>query len=385
MDAPFIYGKLAKGLKFTNRQKELDELLNNLKYGTNTILLSPRRWGKSSLVEKAALEIEKLDSDIRIVKIDLFNIRSESAFYKEITEKVLAATTGKISEIGDAIREFFRKLIPKVSFLPGADLEFSISIDSQEAKKEPDEILDLAENIAKSKNLKIRICIDEFQNIGYFDDPLAFQKKLRAHWQKHENVSYILYGSKRHMLLEVFASPSMPFYNFGSMMFLEKISQKDWTDFIVKQFHESGKSITADLAADIAGKAECHSYYVQQLAQLCWLRTKKEATKEIIEESFHALIMQLSLLFQNITDTLSTTQVNFLHAVLNREEQLSSKTVISAYHLGTSANVSRIKKALIDREIIDQQKGEIEMLDPVYKAWLTQIYFKKTPSRLKPE
>lgn len=385
MDAPFIFGNLATGPKFTNRRKEIDQLLNNFRYGINTILLSPRRWGKSSLVEKAALEIEKKFPEFKVIRIDLFNIRSEEAFYKELTEQVLAATASKISEISENVRGFFRYLIPRVSFSPGADLEFTITLDAKETKKQPDEILDLADNIARTKKLKIRICIDEFQNIGYFDDPLAFQKKLRAHWQKHENVSYVLFGSKRHMLLEVFASPSMPFYNFGSMMFLEKISKSDWTSFIVKQFNHSGKSIAEETAADIAEKTECHSYYVQQLAQLCWLQTKKKATKDIVAESFHSLTMQLSLVFQNITDTLATTQINFLKAVLNNENQLSSKKVIAEYNLGTSANVNRIKTRLINREIIDQHQGNIEILDPIYKAWLKHIYFRKTPSRLIPE
>ncbi len=384
MDAPFVYGQLATGIKFTNRQKDIETLVNNLQYGINTILLSPRRWGKSSLVEKAAEEIQEKDPKIRVVKIDLFNLRSEEEFYPLLAQKILSETTGKISEISSMIKDFFKKLMPKVSFSPGSDLEFSISLDAEEVKKAPDEILDLAENIAKANNLKIRVCIDEFQNIGHFDDPLAFQKKLRAHWQHHQQVSYVLYGSKRHMLLDIFASPGMPFYNFGSMMFLEKISRQDWVAFIVSQFRESGKSISPELAGTIADNAECHSYYVQQLAQLCWFRTQKKATGDNVEESFHSLIMQLGLVFQNMTDSLSTTQVNFLHAVLNGEKQLSSKDVIARYKLGTSANVSRIKSTLTDREIIDQQQGRIDMLDPIYKAWLKKVYFRTTPGRLKP-
>lgn len=377
MKLPFVFGKLAQGNTFTNREKELETLLNNFRYGINTILISPRRWGKSSLIAKASEEITNVEKDIIVIKIDLFNIRTEEAFYKELAEKVIFGTSGKLAEISDNIKKFFKKIVPKISFSPGPDMEFSLSLDNEEVLKQPGEILDLAENIAKNKKIQIRICIDEFQNIACFGDPLAIQKKLRSHWQNHENVAYFLYGSKRHMMLDVFTSPSMPFYNFGSMMFLGKITRGVWTSFIVKQFKSTGKTITDELALQIAIYADQHSYYVQQLAQICWLNTKKTATRKIVDESFETLINQLGLLFQTITDGLSTTQINFLHAVLMGEDQLSSKGTIKKYALGTSANVSRIKGALIEKEIIDHLEGNIYILDPIYKAWLERVYFKK--------
>lgn len=255
-------------------------------------------------------------------------------------------------------------------------MEFSLSFDDKELLKRPDEILDLAEKIALAKNVRLRICIDEFQNIGFFDDPLSFQKKLRSHWQTHQEVAYYLYGSKRHMLLEVFTSPSMPFYNFGTVIFLGKIKLEHWKSFIVESFINTGKSIDPELAATIAQYAECHSYYVQQLAQICWLRTETDANLEIINESFESLILQLALLFQNITESLPTSQLKFLKAIINGETKLSSKVVLEKYNLGASANVNRMKNALIDKEIIDQTVGEIQILDPIYKAWLQKYYFK---------
>ena len=83
-----------------------------------------------------------------------------------------------------------KQWVPRITFSPDDQQEFSFGLNWQDIKKQPDEVLNLAENIAIEKSLKIVLCIDEFQNISYFDDPLAFQKKLRAHWQQHQNVSY---------------------------------------------------------------------------------------------------------------------------------------------------------------------------------------------------
>ncbi len=375
METPFIYGKVAAGNYFTDRKDEVKLLKQNFLLGTNTILISPRRWGKSSLVKKAADEIMAAEKSIRIVQLDLFNLRTEEEFYKFLSEKLLMAVSTKVEELITNTQKFMKQWMPKITFSPDAQQEFSFGLNWQEIKMQPDEILDLAENVATEKGIKIVICIDEFQNISYFDHPLAFQKKMRSHWQRHQNVSYCLYGSKRHMLMDVFTSPSMPFYKFGHLIFLKKIPTKYWIDFIRDQFKATGKKISKQQSSKIAMFAQNHPYYVQQLAQLCWLRTENEVTDSTINEALESLVLQLSLLFQNLTESLSTTQLNFLKAIIDKVKMFSSKDTIQKYQLGTSANVIRIKKALIGKEIIDDQGGVIEILDPIFEIWLREYYF----------
>lgn len=158
-------------------------------------------------------------------------------------------------------------------------------------------------------------------------------------------------------------------------MFLKKIGTGDWEEFITGRFLNTGKEIDPEQSCRIAALADNHPYYVQQLAQLCWLRCEKKMTDELIDQSLDSLTLQLSLLFQNLTESLSTTQVNYLEAVINKENHFSSKETIQKYRLGTSANVSRIKKALIDKEIIDTENETSVFIDPIYKFWLKQYYF----------
>jgi len=87
------------------------------------------------------------------------------------------------------------------------------------------------------------------------------------------------------------------------------------------------------------------------------------------------LVLQLSLLFQNITEALTTSQINFLLALIDGVEKLTTNDTIVNYHLNSSSNVIQIKKALINKEIIDEQiPGKPEILDPVYKRWLENQY-----------
>ena len=375
MGAPFIFGKIASGTDFTDREKESHRLIANFHSGINSILISPRRWGKSSLVLKSVTSTVKANPKVKVCFIDVFNIRSESEFYEELARQVLTASSGKFEEIIQTSKKFLSKLIPKLSISPEGVGDFTIGFDVKELKGNPDEILDLSERIAESKKIKLIICIDEFQNISAFDNPLAFQKKLRSHWQKHKHTTYCLYGSKRHMMMDVFASPSMPFYKFGDILFLEKIAESDWVKFIKKRFKSTGKSISPEAAKLVAVLVECHPYYVQQLAQQSWLRTAELCDESIVTEAHDVLMHQLSLLFQGQTDRLSNTQVNFLKALIEGVKKLSAKDTLDEYRLGTSANVLKIKSALENREIIDINGTSINILDPVYKSWLRKYYF----------
>ena len=375
MKTPFVFGKIATEKNFTDRRVEIKKLVSNFNSSINTILISPRRWGKSSLVMKAADSVSRKNKKIRFCFLDLNNTRSEEQFYQQLATKVLGASATKTQILIENTRRFFGKVIPNITISPGPSTEFKLGLDWEEVKKEPEDILNLAEKICAGNDMNFVICIDEFQNISEFENPLDLQKKMRSHWQKHKNVSYCIYGSKRHMLIDVFTSPSMPFYKFGDIIFLEKIAQNDWILFIQKRFTDTGKKIDGTCAAVIPELTDCHPYYVQQLAQQSWLRTEKICTAEIIKEAFNDLVLQLSMLFQNLTDGLSRTQLGFLRALTQNVDQLSSQSTILEYKLGSSANVVKIKKMLIDKEIIDIQKNEICFLDPLYKYWLKEYYF----------
>ena len=189
METPFVFGKIASNENFTDRKTETDRLVSNFVSSVNTILISPRRWGKSSLVAKAADISSKKNKNIRFCYIDLNNVRTEEQFYQQLATKVLSGSATKTRILIENTRKFLGKFIPNITFSPDPGTEFKLGLDWREVKKEPDDILNLAEKISTENNLKFVICIDEFQNISEFENPLDIQKKMRSHWQKHKNVS----------------------------------------------------------------------------------------------------------------------------------------------------------------------------------------------------
>jgi AAA+ ATPase superfamily predicted ATPase len=374
MKSPFVYGKVVENISFINRAKEIERLSGNFENHINSILISPRRWGKSSLVRKTATTVNKSNPNIKFCFLDLFRIRTEEEFYKQFVTEIVKSTSGKLDEWIENVKNFLGRFSPRFSF--GADPvnDFQLTFDVSSGELDAKEVLNLPEIIAKKKKIHIIVCIDEFQDVGNYKDALGFQKLLRSVWQYHQNASYCLYGSKRHMMTELFENQSMPFYKFGDVLFLQKIKKHHFIKFITGSFSRTGKSIDKILSENLIEKVDTHPYYVQQLAHIVWINTTKKVTEEILEESINELIDQNSILYQQIVNGLSYTQINFLIALSRGAINFNSTEVMQKYALGTSANVTKIKKVLINKEIVDTTNGSISFLDPTFKLWMEKTF-----------
>jgi len=375
MNSPFQFGKVVGSSAFTDRRSETKHLLSNFNNQIHTIILSPRRWGKTSLVNKAGSIFSRENKSHHVCFLDLFNVRTEQEFYNYFAKEVIKSTSTKWQEWAETAKRFLSHLKLTLKFSTDPASDFDLGLDYTDSKQDFKEVLNLGEQIAKEKKLKLLICIDEFQSIAGFDNHEEFQRKLRANWQHHQHVVYCLYGSKRHMLMEFFEKTEMPFYRFGEVMYLGKIVKEDWIRFITKKFEETNKKISAGEAGQIADLMQCHSYYVQQLAHIVWVNTDKKVTAEIFTKSVTDLLDHNSILFEQQLDGLSNTQVNFLRAMAaGITDNFSSKEIIDKYNFGTSANVQRILEALQNKEIIDRLSGRIELMDPAFLLWLKRKF-----------
>ncbi len=375
-EAPFVFGVRVEGDTFTDRKEETNRLKMNFLYGVNTILISPRRMGKTSLVEKVCSLVES--DTLKIAKIDAFGCRSENDFINAFATAVVRATSSKWEEWMENAKTFLSRFIPKISIGQDPLTDFSIALEYNRANTVTEDILQLPETIAKQKGIKIVICIDEFQQIADFPDSITFQKKLRSVWQLQSNVSYCLYGSKKHMMEKMFQSQSHPFYRFGDLFYLDKISETDWVEYICERFRVTGKEISRELASEICTVTDRYSSYVQQLAWLVWLRTDKHATKEDVEFGIDRMLDACEPLFIQQTESLSAYQMNFLRALANGVHTgFTRSEILDTYQLGTAANISRLKKALTEKDLIMMTAPKkLEISDPILALWLKRRVWK---------
>ena len=368
--SPFQFGTLATDANFIDRVDDRALLKRLMMSHINVMLVSPRRWGKSSLVRKAMDELRQEQPDVRVCHIDAFSIASEAEFYRTFASRVIACASTTLERwVADA-KKFLSGVVPQI-VVNGTGNDF-IAFDIKYVPRPQDKmsILQLPESLAKEKGIRIMVCIDEFQQLAALPQYKDLVGKMRSQWQQQRLTTYCLYGSKQHMMLDIFNNSNSPLYRFGQVIFLEKIPKADWADFIVSAFHNTGKSISREMAEHVCDLTDCHSWYIQQLCFFLWNITTDTVDTAAIDLALKQVININTPMFQNDTDALTLSQRELLRAVANGEHRLSAASVKQRYNLGNPNTLARNKRILQQRDILTQSTTALRFIDPIYRLWL---------------
>lgn len=374
--SPFQFGTLATENNFIDRVEDRKLLKQLLSSHINVMLISPRRWGKSSLVKKAMSELVVEDRNVRVCYIDAFSIGSEAEFYRTFASQVIACASSKMERWIEDAKKFLMGVVPQV-VLNDQVTDFA-AFDLKFVPQEKDKmtILQLPEMLAKEKGIRIVVCIDEFQQLANLPEYSDMEGKMRSVWQQQQLTSYCLYGSKRNMMLNIFNNSNSPFYRFGQVIFMNKIAKEHWMPFIISAFENTGKSISTDFVERICDIVACHSWYLQQLCYFIWSYTATEVTEEVFELGLKQVMNINTPMFQNDTESLSSTQIEMLKAIANGEQHFSSQAVKQIYSLGNPNTIVKNKRVLQNKDIVEMQKNEFVFVDPIYQLWFKEEYCK---------
>lgn len=369
MKKAFVYGVSVAGENFTDRVKETHRLKMDFENGQNVILLSPRRMGKTSLVQKVMQEAD--EEKVKVIYLDIYDCKSDIDFYRKFATEILRSTSNRTELLVENAKQFLASLVPQISFSPTPDsnLSLSIGLNIKDCER-PEEILNLPERIATKMGKHIVVCIDEFQQIGEMPDSITLQKRMRSVWQLQQQVSYCLFGSKKHMLHRLFKDKRMPFYQFGDTIELDVIPTEDWVSFICQKFEDRNILITQEQAIRICMSVRNYSSYVQQLAWNVMLFSEKQVTDEVIDYAIEETVRQNCSLYQEMIKDLSSYQMNFLRAIcLDIHSGFSSKDILERFHLGAKSNIARLHTSLVEKELIESKDGKLFLMDPVFEIW----------------
>lgn len=375
----FVFGVSVSDYNFIGRKEEIRRLKMNFEEGINTILISPRRWGKTSLVRKVCEVVDR--KKVIPVFVDIFKCKTEYEFYNALAEAVLKQTASKAELWMDNARDFIARLSPKVSFSPEPNSEFALSLGISPKTHAPEEILSLAEEIAKKKQKRIVVCIDEFQQIGEMADSVSIQKRLRSVWQHQRLTSYCLFGSKKHTMMNVFQKRNMPLYQFGDFKFLDKIPTETWVEYIVQHFKDRQRTISTEQAAKICQLVDNYSSYVQQLSWLVFslIDEGQVVTDEHLKQGVKDLLNSQEQLFMQQIEPLTAYQMNFLRCILSgHHDDFGETAVREEFQLGSVSNITRLKTALVDKDIVEMSGKRYYITDPVLRCGLEVECFSKT-------
>jgi len=369
---PFIFGEIVDDTNFVNRVAERDQLVRDLADGQKVFLLSPRRFGKSSLVAVALLQLKK--RHIHTVNLTVSSYASYAQLLEKFAEKVLRAA-GPWNRVKDWVTRFGRQVKPDLSFnLTTGEISVSLSKGAgfDPAPIAP-EVFALPGELTRQGGFRMAICLDEFQQIAQFNGG-SVENALRNEVQEQRGVGYVFAGSQPSLMKEML-SVRRPFHKAGPQIFLDKIAAADWREFITRQFRRRGRSLEEKGLQELLRTADLIPYDVQRLAHELWdyaeLRDKRQLGVAEVSAVTAALVAGQSTYYELLWEQLPARQRATLQALATRgPAELYSQRVREEFRLGPASSVQKALQSLEARDIIDRYQSAYFFLDPLLACWI---------------
>ena len=372
IENPFVFGEIVDDTNFVNRAEELTQLVRDLADGQKVFLLSPRRFGKSSLVSVAMLRLRK--RHIHTVNLTVSSYSSYAQFLEKFAEKVLRAA-GPWDRVKHWVTRFGRQVKPELSYNMNTG-EVSVAL-GRESANDPSpiapDVFALPGELTKNAGFRMAICLDEFQQISQFNGG-SVENALRNQVQQQREVGYVFAGSQPSLMQEMLSS-RRPFHKAGPQMFLDKIDARDWKEFINRQFRKRGRKLNDAGMEALLHAADLIPYDVQRIAHELWdyaeFRNKQQLDASDVQSVIDSLVTGQSTYFEILWDQLSSRQRAALQALAYRGvSNIYSQAVREDFRLGPASTVQKALQSLDSRDILDRYKGNYFFLDPLFPYWI---------------
>lgn len=351
MNNPFKFGSVVDEPYFTDRINELAYIKHSMNSANHIVLISPRRFGKTSLVKKAIKEINRPSIFINLqMAVSVENLAS--LLLKEIFK------LRPFEKVKHLMTHF--RVIPTIStnpFSDAVDVSFQPSLDTTAILEDAFALLEKVSSSTK----RIITVFDEFQEIMGIEKGL--DKRLRAIMQEQQNINYIFLGSQESMMTQIFERKKSPFYHFGMLMHLDKIPYDDFMQYITQRLPLKDDTQAKDIAKDILNTTLCHPYFTQQLASQVWeILTYSDVKEDIVKEAVEQLTIIHDLDFERLWMNFNKTDKYILLNLAHKKQPSSTRS------LPTSTIYSSVKRLMQMGYIIKTNEYEIE--DPFFRNWL---------------
>jgi hypothetical protein len=382
-DNPFVYGEIVGAGAFADRATERARLAADLAAGQKVFLISPRRYGKSSLVRDVLRSLAR--RKVLTVEVTVASSSSYIGFLESYARALVAADTpaGRLrrwaGELLQAVRPELRFDPPFAPNSPGASGGFSLSFPSVRTARDTarlaNEVFALPGRIAAARKQRMAIALDEFQAIQSFNGG-SVEHALRAAVQDQRAVGYVFAGSEP-SLMERMLGPRRPFYKAGPVMRLEKIDQAMFADFVEARFSASGMRPEPGLGEAIVDLAANVPYDVQRLAHETWDDVKAGGRKAAGLDDLHLTLTRLlgeqHTVFEESWQRLTLAQRAVLRAlVLENGTELLSADVRARHRLPVASSVQSALAALVRQDIIMKEGGRYVASDSLYREWVAR-------------
>lgn len=366
---PFIISAYKSPEFFCDREKETQTIINSVTNGVNIVLYSLRRMGKTGLIKNVFHKLS-IESDYQLIYIDIYRTKNIDDFVNEMANAMLRINKKVWYK---KVLELLKKFRPVLTINPiSGQLEAEIKMMTEgEGSKSIDTILQFFEQYPS----KIIIAIDEFQQITEYPEQ-GFEAFLRSKIQFLNNVNFIYSGSNQRIISSMFHDYNRPFYNSGSTLYLDKIPEKIYTDFVKNLMLNNSRKISNDQIIKGLQWTETYTWFTQNYFNRLWGKGVKTITESLIKEVEMEIFAEKERDYIELRNLLPDNQMNLLIAIAkeNGVEKPTSKDFLATYNLGSSSTINSACKVLEQKEIIYKDNSTYQLYDVYMKRFLQSAY-----------
>ncbi|GHT77973.1 ATPase [Bacteroidia bacterium] len=374
MRNPFLIRGYVSPEYFCDREAETEEIVRKLTNENSLLLMSPRRMGKTGLIDHCFYQKE-LKKNYYLFYIDIYATTNLQEFVYKFGKEVF----DKIKPKGKKFLESFISII--TSLRPAFKLDehsgtpiFDIGIGDI---KSPEFSIEEIFKFLQSTDKHCIIAIDEFQQIGRYPQS-NIEAILRTHIQKATNCTFLFAGSQQHLLRNIFFTASRPFYQSVSVLSLNPIEKDIYISFIIKHLSKYKKYISKELAGRIYDKFEGHTFYIQSVFNelFALLNENEECREATLFDAVNQKVKSYESVFFDTLNLLSNKQKEILYAIAKagKASNITSTDFVRKYALKSASSVQSAVKQLIELEIVTAENNVYQVYDRFFGLWLTTQY-----------
>ena len=378
MDTNFPYNQYVTGRNFVGRRTDVTLLGNLLSQGEHVVLSEPPKTGKTSLVQQTLYSLRLKGVTFSVGQFSALNIRTPEAFLLRLGSTLFKMVGHTPAEYADLVRRFLsctHFVFDPAAFEKDGSV-LSLNWDLEEADVYA--ILNLPFRLAQERGDRLILIIDEFQCVSLLEDPDAILRPLSSSLRENKEnkrFSYVFCGSGVNAMKGIFKG-SLLFHRQVEQVKLSPVDELEMADHIHRGFTSAGKVVEKELLQGACRLFKGHVWYINHFASICDGMTRGYLMEPGLVDALSCLISVHEPRFLDIMSSLTTHQVSLLRATVDGVTRFSSADVIRKYGLNSSANVKRVKDALMKKEVLlFDEDDKPSIIDPLFEYWVRKYYF----------
>lgn len=372
---PFIVTGKIPAEYFCDRKDESRRLVREITNGSNVVLFSPRRMGKTGLIQYC-FDLPEIADNFLTFYIDILQTSSLKEFIYLLGREVFNGLAPHGQKRLKRFASLLRSISGSFGFDPISGLPtFNLQLGDITA---PEVTLEEIFSYLAESETPVIVAIDEFQQIATYADNKNVEALLRSHIQKLDNARFIFAGSERHMLRQMFLESAHPFYNSASILELKAIAPETYADFALQMFGLYDKKLLPEAVATTYKSFDGNTFYLQKTLNLAFSMTAEgqDCPTSTVIAAIADILASFDTVYREMLSSTSDAQKQLLLAVAAEgvARSITSSTFIKKHSLTSASSVQAAMRKLTERGLLLRLDRDYRVQDPLLRLWLLLTY-----------